>query len=501
MIFQGKKFILAVFATLMVFLSSATAFATEPVTSVGYAKRAMEYYNNKQYDLAIADYKKAIEMDDKNASLHMDLGALYAEKKDWEKARKHFTAAIELEHKAEAYAWRAITYLNQGRWPETVRNCEWALERDPMCADAHFIWGQYCIAAGRLGCYEGDWVAAAIRHYSDAIRVNPNYIPAYKRRAEEYMTKGNYDGALADCQKVMEHEPDNQQVKALMSKIQEKTAPPVEEKAPISLENGAGYPSAAGGTGSGRIEFIPRGHEKDERPSSVAIWKTRPSPYHHKEYNISFVLYFERDERTPSREYHEGVLRACFPDTYFFDVVGYDDEGKPNTFLINAGGEDTDVYGYVCRLTVLDHDNVKIEWLNTCENEWERKRHNPSYPEPAPVVREPSRECSHPVEIYTFRNITGSELNFLRQMNSVIKRESGFMSEYGIYPGYLEVHDNDKISFEHSFGGSTYWNGCLGEGGYDAFDYVADALIAFWENGGEVELYPEGSGSVATGLG
>ncbi|SHF36350.1 tetratricopeptide repeat protein [Schwartzia succinivorans] len=487
MIFQGKKFILAVFAMLMVFLSSATAFAAEPVTSVGYAKRAMEYYNNKQYDLAIEDYKKAIEMDDKNASLHMDLGALYAEKKDWEKARKHFTAAIELEHKAEAYVWRAITYLNQRRWPETVRNCKWALERDPMCADAHYVWGEYCITAGRLDRrYEGDCVADAIKHYSYAIRLNPNYIPAYKRRAEEYMTKGYYDRALADCQKVMELDPDNQQVQALMSKIQEKTAPPVEEKAPISLENGAGYPSAAGGTGSGRIEFVPRWHGPDYH-GGVAIWRNRPSKELHREYVAAQFLYFEHDGRTTSK-YHEGVLRGCWASTVQFDIIGYDDEGKPNTFLL-YDGSGHGFYRYLCRLTVLDHDNVKIEWLNPCHDEWLRKENNPSSPEPAPVVREPSRECPYPVEIYTYRKGSESELKKIWDNTFWLKgAESFFMSEYGLY----QVYDGHYQEF--------FLSGSLAISDDSIYESAVEALIVFWENGGgEVELYPEDAGDIVTG--
>lgn len=480
MIFQGKKFILAVFAMLMVFLSSATAFAAEPVTSVGYAKRAMEYENNKQYDLAIADYKKAIEMDEKNASLHMDLGKLYAKKGDWEKARKHFTAAIELEHKAEAYVMRALTYLAQRRWPETVRNCEWALERDPMCAEAHYVWGEYCITAGRLDRrYEGDCVADAIECYSDAIRVNPNYIDAYKRRAEEYMTKGYYDRALADCQKVMELDPDNQQVQALMSKIQEKTAPPVEEKAPISLENGAGYPSAAGGTGSGRIEFIPWWCDPDSS-MGVAIWKTRPFKGMYREYVAAQFGYFEHDRITQSK-YHEGVLRACYASTVQFDVIGYDDEGRPNTFLL-YDGSGHGFYRYLGRLTVLDHDNVKIEWLNPCHAEWNRKDDNPSLPEPAPVFREPSRECPHPVEIYTYREASESEL---KQIYDGEPGRRYFISEYGLY----QVYSTD---WKHMIS----W-GCLMCSDDHIYESAMEALIVFWENGGgEVELYPEDAGSI-----
>ena len=49
----------------------------------------------------------------------------------------------------------------------------------------------------------------AIRDYTKAIKLKPNYTEAYYQRGVAYRLKGDYECAIADYTKVIELEPDN----------------------------------------------------------------------------------------------------------------------------------------------------------------------------------------------------------------------------------------------------------------------------------------------------
>lgn len=55
------------------------------------------YANNSQYDKAIAEYKKALELDSNLAVAHYSLGLVYKHLEDREKATFHFEEFMRLK--------------------------------------------------------------------------------------------------------------------------------------------------------------------------------------------------------------------------------------------------------------------------------------------------------------------------------------------------------------------------------------------------------------------
>ena len=67
------------------------------------------YMELKQWDKAIADYSKAIELDPKNAWALSNRANIYSQLKQWDKAIADYTKAIELDPKN---AWAVFNRAN-----------------------------------------------------------------------------------------------------------------------------------------------------------------------------------------------------------------------------------------------------------------------------------------------------------------------------------------------------------------------------------------------------
>ena len=79
---------------------------------VDYRNRGVAYRKLKQYDKAIADYDKAIELNPKDADTYHNRGFAYDELKQYDKAIADYDKAIKLNPEyAYAYNNRGYTYL------------------------------------------------------------------------------------------------------------------------------------------------------------------------------------------------------------------------------------------------------------------------------------------------------------------------------------------------------------------------------------------------------
>ena len=80
-----------------------------------YNSRGITYKDTGEVDLAIKEYKKAIELDPEFPEAYNNLGVIYDEKGDHDKAIENYTKAIELRSfYANAYSNRGCAYLEKG---------------------------------------------------------------------------------------------------------------------------------------------------------------------------------------------------------------------------------------------------------------------------------------------------------------------------------------------------------------------------------------------------
>ncbi len=239
---EGRFKDAAEFAATLKTLSINTTPASEEAETLtlqdarAYNKRGLAYVSTRNYEQAIIDYTKAIELDphyaeaynnrstahlvmgnygqtvvDCNRALelapefvatYVNRGIAYTGLRDYDRALADYDKALELTP-GNIYAFynRGNTYLWMSKYQEAVANYSQtiALKRDFVPAYAN-----RGVAHSELKEYE-----LALADFSEAIDLNPDYVYAYYNRANAYREIGNYQRAIADYSKVIELNPEH----------------------------------------------------------------------------------------------------------------------------------------------------------------------------------------------------------------------------------------------------------------------------------------------------
>jgi tetratricopeptide (TPR) repeat protein len=99
--------------------------------------RGAAYFKKGEYDKAIADETKAIEIDPKFAEAYVNRGIAYLAKGEHDKAIADFTKAIQLKPDlAEAYYNRGVSYERLGRKAEAIADYRSTLALSRLDTDA-----------------------------------------------------------------------------------------------------------------------------------------------------------------------------------------------------------------------------------------------------------------------------------------------------------------------------------------------------------------------------
>ncbi|WP_017295660.1 serine/threonine-protein kinase [Geminocystis herdmanii] len=200
-----------------------------------YFNRAKKYKELKQYDKAIIDYTKAIELDPNYISAYYNRGDAYEELNQYEKAIIDYTKAFELvpdytkarklldiytkiielnPNDATAYNNRGDAYEKFKLSEKAIIDYTKAIELDPNNANAYNNRGD---AYKKLEQYE-----EAIIDYTKAIELDPNYTYAYNNRGLTYYYLNQYEKAIIDCTKAIELAPNYGYYYEKRAKIYEK---------------------------------------------------------------------------------------------------------------------------------------------------------------------------------------------------------------------------------------------------------------------------------------
>ena len=136
------------------------------IRAIAYNSRGYAYFNKGEYDAAIADYTKAIELDPKDAIAYNNRGYAYLDKGEYDAAIADYTKAITINPKyALGYGNRCAAYNQKGKYDQAIADC------------------------------------------TQAIKITPNNPIAYKNRGNAYYNKGEYDLAIADFTKAIDINP------------------------------------------------------------------------------------------------------------------------------------------------------------------------------------------------------------------------------------------------------------------------------------------------------
>jgi tetratricopeptide (TPR) repeat protein len=164
--------------------------------AVQHYDRGVNLAKAGQYEQAIAEFDKAIELDPNYTAAYANRGNVYSQIGQHDKAIADCNKAIELDpDDAEVYGNRAAVYSHMGEHDKAIADYNKAIELDPNYAQAYYNRG---IAYSSLGEYD-----KAIADYTKAIELNPNYAKAYYNRGLAYKAQGREAEAMADFQMVV----------------------------------------------------------------------------------------------------------------------------------------------------------------------------------------------------------------------------------------------------------------------------------------------------------
>lgn len=125
-------------------------------------------FQKGQYNEALAEYKKATELDDKNSRAYLNLGITYRQVQKIDIAISSLQKAIELNPKSfEAHYYLGLTYQTNGKLDQAVEELQLADKLHPGSSQIMYDIGQ---TKEKLGDVQG-----AKNEYNYALQYDPNF--------------------------------------------------------------------------------------------------------------------------------------------------------------------------------------------------------------------------------------------------------------------------------------------------------------------------------------
>jgi tetratricopeptide (TPR) repeat protein len=140
--------------------------------ALAFYNSGLAWYDKKDYDKAITDYTKAIEIDSKYADAYYYRGAAWHDKGNLDKAITDYTKAIAINPKdTDAYYYRGRAWYGKGDLDKAIADYTKTIELKPKYTDAYYYRG---LAWELKGNHD-----KAIADFTTAIQLNPKYASAY----------------------------------------------------------------------------------------------------------------------------------------------------------------------------------------------------------------------------------------------------------------------------------------------------------------------------------
>jgi tetratricopeptide (TPR) repeat protein len=179
-----------------------------------FYKKGLEKYDNKDFNGAIADYKKATEIKPDYADAYMELGNVYSDLGEIQNAVDNYTKVIEYNpNSAQAYNRRGLITLRMikpNESTEVIKKLEESAINDYNKAIS--LQPDYAITYNNRGAFhrlKGNH-SKAIKDFASAIKYDPQYALAYYNRALSNDALKNHKEAVSDFQESIKLAPNHQ---------------------------------------------------------------------------------------------------------------------------------------------------------------------------------------------------------------------------------------------------------------------------------------------------
>jgi len=205
---------LGTFCLLLALAPRAAAEELREVHPAAYAAfcTGVEATQSGRYRLALAWLERAAELDPASAEVHIELGALCAERlRDYEAARQHFEQALALDpHRFRARYGLARLHLRAGEFDKAIALMRLTLD-SPEAKENPAVVARICADLGAAAELRGDLRRAA-EHYARAASVAPNPIHVLLRLAYVYRAMDEHEQAAEAFLRVGRLAPEHAQV-------------------------------------------------------------------------------------------------------------------------------------------------------------------------------------------------------------------------------------------------------------------------------------------------
>ena len=155
----------------------AAALAKDKNLVAVLTREAESYHKARQNDKAVEIYQKAIAGSPADASLHNNLGSVYADMGKIPEAQQEFEKSAQLDpaSASRAYFNLGVVMYNKGKMDEASAALKKSLELDPKYADAYFLEAQSLMGKATL-TPDGKVVAApgTIEALQSYLKLEPN---------------------------------------------------------------------------------------------------------------------------------------------------------------------------------------------------------------------------------------------------------------------------------------------------------------------------------------
>ncbi|MCX6195236.1 MAG: tetratricopeptide repeat protein [Flavobacteriia bacterium] len=155
-----------------------------------YRGRAMAKWWMRDYEGAIIDYTKIIDLNSEDSDAHESRGRAKASLKDYEGAIEDFNKAIELDKESKVYSSRGRMKKNLLDYNGALQDYNIAVEKYPEDESSYF-------GRGELKYVMADYLGA-IFDFNKCIEIKPNRINFIDKRADCRLKIEDYTGAIED---------------------------------------------------------------------------------------------------------------------------------------------------------------------------------------------------------------------------------------------------------------------------------------------------------------
>jgi tetratricopeptide (TPR) repeat protein len=182
----------------------------DPNYFMGYFVRALILADSdrKEYDKAIKDYTKAIELNMDFADAYYNRGLAWQNLNKNDKANEDYgKASIQYDKdiknnpkNANSFHFKGLIEYNKPDYKEAIINYTKAIEINTEFADAYYNRG--------LAYFANKQYVEAIQDYTDAIRIKPKYADVYYyNRGNAWKAKEKYSEAIDDYTRAIKKNP------------------------------------------------------------------------------------------------------------------------------------------------------------------------------------------------------------------------------------------------------------------------------------------------------